>query len=535
MYNVMVADDDYPVLELLSEAVDWKGMDLRLLGAHEDGLSAWRQAQEVMPDILITDIGMPKMDGLELIRRLKERNSNLRVAILSCHDEFHYAQKAMRLNVQDYLLKDSFNPRELEQLLARFIRNLKEETLSHSQRDKLQQLVSGTEELRKEKWLKNALHQPLIDPEQFAAELRDLGILAAGEACLPVLGFIDGYALAKKRFMSDQTLRFAVSNVLEEMLRGAPIKVIHIGYSAKLSVLFFCYRPTLKTNIFDQIADSLKAVQSSLNRTLKLGMSFLIEDRQDAPEKLRLALHRLIDNENQRFYMKKNSIDKLKPPEASADDLYAYFDQAGAELKELILGKSESTISALAERWVDRMEKHRFAPEIVKDWMLKLLIDQRLKLQSMNLIQPGHTNDALLKEIAESDSLEQLKLWLVQYLQSFVDSAAGDDTGGGSMHPEVLKACQYVALHLEKRISLDEIAEHLYLNPSYFSRLFKKETGENFIEYVTRMKMEKAKELLNQSGSSIGSISETLGYEHPSYFIKIFKGYTGMTPVEFRG
>jgi two-component system response regulator YesN len=103
-----------------------------------------------------------------------------------------------------------------------------------------------------------------------------------------------------------------------------------------------------------------------------------------------------------------------------------------------------------------------------------------------------------------------------------------------SKRTEVLDAIHYVTLHLNRRITLDEVAEHLFMNPSYFSRLFRKETGVTFIEYVNRMKVERAKELLDQTSLPVAKIGEALGYDNHSYFIKMFRSQAGVTPQEYR-
>ncbi|MFC0215397.1 helix-turn-helix domain-containing protein [Paenibacillus chartarius] len=533
MYNVMLVDDDFPVLELLSEAIDWERLGLRLVGAHENGLNAWEQAQRQMPDILITDIGMPRMDGLELIARIRERKANVRMAILSCHSEFQYAQQAMRLNVQDYLLKDALNPAELERLLAQFKSSLDQERQSSWQQSQMQQLVQGTKELQIEKWVRNLIQQPLLSPEQMKHEAQALGLLREGEACLPAVGFIENYRQAKLRFQSDQTLRFAVLNVIEEVLQSAPVQGLKVGYDVKETFLLFTYKPSLKTNIYDQAAQSLKAVQAALNSALKLQMSFIMEESSASLEQLKQRLASLKDSAHQRFYLKEGSVVKRQAPVKRSGDLFSYYDQASGDFREVLLSKQPEAIDAVVEQWAGVVQSDEFAPEAVKDWVLKLLLDLRLKLQSLQLLRPGLSAETLHKEIVNIDSLAQLKLWLAEHMKALVTLAGKG--AGTTVRSEVMEACQYVSLHLDRRISLEEVAESLHLNPSYFSRLFKKETGESFIEYVTRMKMERAKELLDQTGHSVGRICEELGYDNQSYFIKIFKAHTGVTPAEYRG
>jgi two-component system response regulator YesN len=533
MYNVMLVDDDYPVIELLSETIDWEGLGLRLTGTHENGLSAWEHAQREMPDIVITDIGMPKMNGLELIGRLKERKANMRVAILSCHSEFQYAQQAMRLNVQDYVLKDALDPADLERLLSRFKDSLDEEAQMNWQQSRLKHLVDGTKELRKEQWLKNLIHQPLLSPNEWLEEAHSYGLLMEEQACMPVIGFIEGYRQAKQRFLSDQTLRFAVNNVLEEVLQSLELPGVHAGYGIKKTFLLFSFRPGLKTNIYDQTEACLKAVQAALHKALKLRMSFILGESCASPEELKQNLNELLESGAQRFYLEAGDIVKKRPVSKPQKDLFAFYDQANTELREVLKGKDAGIVTTVVEHWVSFLKEQEYAPELVKDWMLKLLLDLKLKLQSLHFIRPGYSAETLHKEIVDMDSLTEMKYWLTDHLQSVVSlTGAGVRTG---LRTEVMEACKYVSLHLDKRINLEEVAEHLYLNPSYFSRLFKKETGENFIEYVTRMKMERAKELLDQTSHSVGKICEMLGYDNQSYFIKIFKAHTGLTPVEYRG
>jgi two-component system response regulator YesN len=533
VYKVMLVDDDYPVIELLSKWIPWDALGLRLVGAYEDGLQAWEHAEQDMPDIVITDIGMPRMNGLELISRLRAQKPNIRLAILSCHNEFQYAQQAMKLNIQEYLLKDTLEPLDLEKLLVQFKNSLDVEKQMNLHQLQLNQLVAGTKELRKERWLKDFIDEPMLSLPDWLKEAKLYGILVEETVCIPIIASIESYQQAKQRFLSDQTLRFAVNNVLEEVLKSLDLHSVHSGYSVKEFFILFTYQPNLKTNIYDQITIYLKIVQKAVQQALKLSMTYIIGESASSPQALKQGLHVLLRSGAQRFYLSEGSITKLQKTIHVQKDLFNLYDQASKELREVLTRKQAKAVVAVVEYWVAVIKENEYPPETVKDWVLKLLLDLRLKLQSLQFIHPGFSADILHKTIIDIDSLIQMKHWLIEQLESLL--VVSDGGVGIGVRSEMVAACQYVSLNLDKRITLEEVAELLHLNASYFSRLFKKETGETFIEYVTRMKVERAKELLDQTSFSVGKICEMLGYDNQSYFIKIFKAHTGMTPIVYKG
>jgi len=532
MYKVMLVDDDYPVLELLSEAVDWRRLGLSLEGAYENGLEALAAAERDMPDIVITDIGMPKMDGLELVERLKERKPGLRVAILSCHSEFQYAQRAMKLQVQDYIVKDTLDPGDLEQVLARFSASLDEERKLDLEQHKLRHLVDRSREAMKEKWIRNAVQQPLLQANAWNEELASFGLPIEGRTVLPAIGTIDDYRRARRRFMSDDILRFAVTNVMEEVVKEFDADSSLFPYSGKEWILLHSFRPTLTVNGFEETRRLLERIRKALYRSLKLSMSFVIGESCRTPEGIKHGLNGLLLESGQRFYMERGSIATFARFVPGEGDLYAYYDEASERFRESVMKRDPVEVKAKVGEWMEFVRNAAYAPETVKDWTLKLLLDIRLKHQSLFSFRASKSAESLHKDIAEIGSLNELSDWLTEHLLAAI--AAAEDSRVRTQRKEVLDAYQYVSLHLDQRIGLEEIAEHLHLNPSYFSRLFKKETGETFIEYVIRTKMERAKELLDQTAHPVSKICELLGYDNQSYFIKLFKGYAGVTPIDYR-
>lgn len=531
MYQAMLVDDDYPVIELLSEIIDWGGLGFKPPGTHENGEDAWEEARKQPPDVLITDIGMPRMNGIELIAKIKAVKPDVKVAILSCHSEFQYAQQAMRLNVQDYLIKDALDPHELSRLLSRFKEMMDGERRTGWEHTRMKHLMDGTRELRKEQWFKNFIHQPLLAEDKRREEAEEYGLFQEGTSCLPVIGFVEDYRQVKYRFASDQTLHFAVGNVLNEVLRESPLPGLHVGYDVRTSLLLFSYRASLKVNIHDEAAACVRTIRETVMRVLKIPMSFICGSVSRGPAELKQELNEMLESREQRFYLERGEIaKKARPaPKSYESSLFAYYDQACSELRDALLRKDETQLRKLVDGWMELIRRGKYPAETVKDWTLKLLLDVKLKLHALPRLTPSNSADMLHKEAADLDSLHDLRGWLIAHLESLARAEAA------SVRPEVTEACNYVALRLGSRITLDEVAAHLHLNPSYFSRLFKKETGMTFIEYVTKQKMERAKELLDGTRFSVGDICEQLGYDNQSYFIKTFKLHTGQTPVGYRG
>ena len=533
MYKVMLVDDDYPVLETLSSTIPWDKLGLTLIGTYENGAVALEAAQRQMPDIVVTDIGMPRMNGLDLIRALKELKPRIRFAILSCHSEFHYAQQAMKLNVQDYLLKDTLDPSDLEKLLAQFKASLDEETDRDQRQSQLKHIVDRNRERHKQSFIRGTIHEPILDASAWMKEAETFGLRISNKLCLPIACFIDDQRRARQRFVTDDVLRFAVNNLLDEMLDQEDRHTIHFTYDVLRSFILIPSNPGLKTNPYDVAAQLLAKLQSAVFSTLKIKLSFIIGNTCSSPAELKREMTELLGSTGQRFYMRSKTMEKKQPMAFLGEDPFSVYDEAASAFREMFMEGKMANIQAMVEHWISHLRGQRFRPEAVKDWVLKLVLDLKLKLQSMQLFRNQFSVEILHQELLEMDTLEEIEGWIVHFFETSL--VVVDDVKVLSKRTEVLDACQYVSLHLNRKISLDEVAEHLYMNPSYFSRLFKKETGETFIEYVNKMKVHRAKELLDQTNLPVAKICEALGYDNHSYFIKMFKTVAGVTPQEYRG
>ncbi|WP_407272283.1 helix-turn-helix domain-containing protein [Radiobacillus sp. PE A8.2] len=533
MYKVMLVDDDYPALEFLSEMIEWELLDLELQSIHENGASALAYALKDMPDILITDIGMPKMDGLELTERMKEQKADLQVAILSCHSEFKYAQKALKLNVQDYILKDTLDPEDLSALLLDIKNKLENNYKRIIKQEKLENVVERNKSLAKEKFLRELIYQSPQSNKEWCYIDNFSGFKLEKRPYIPILCSIEGYESHKNAYSSEDLFLFAVQNVITEVLKTTETEAVHFHFETNKSIILFPYESTLKMDSYGDTYNTLTKIQQTLKSYLNVSISFLVGENV-APDDLQFEISNLLGSKKQRFYMESSLITK-KTEEISdtSEDIYSHYDAAAKELRQLIFEKEINNIKPFVNKWLQFIKEGSYEPDNVKEWVLKLLLELKLKLKSLQYFQSSFNMDIVHQEIINIENINDLRIWLIDCLDAVLQLTT--EALYSAKNKEILEACVYVSLNIEKKLCLDEVANHLFLNPSYFSRLFKKETGKTFVEYVKTMKMERAKELLNQTTDTVGEICERLGYDNQSYFIKLFKNYTGITPAEYRG
>ncbi|WP_144940617.1 helix-turn-helix domain-containing protein [Paenibacillus sp. 32O-W] len=529
MLKVMLVDDDIPVLQFLERTIPWDRLQLQLTGMFENGLKAYEHVKQEPPDLLITDIGMPLMDGIQLIRLTKEINPDVMVIILSCHDDFKLAQQAIKLNVHDYLLKETIESETVVRLLEEWLRQQADKEAS--QAPPAAPLLHSHKQIMKEQFIRSTLYNPVWDVEEWLEQARQFSIQLQLRPYMPVLGYIDEYRTARGKFISEENCIFAVENVIEEILKPHEGTVL-FRLSMQEILLLFDSSNSLKVNDFDVVRRSLKQIQFALSKYLKIHLSFVLGDLNASFKPLKDNILTLMKSKEQRFYKEHGSIYKHRPFPYAADDLYLHYTAAVEQFQKIVLERKTEDVEAEVDHWLEWIRQNHYNPEVVKEWFLKILLSLQIKFKSMQHFRTLYSQDVLHRIFLDIENIGALRAVVIDFLQEAIAFTSQLFSQPNRM--EIWEAQRYVAMNLHRKVTLEEVAKHLHLNPSYFSRLYKKETGENFIEYVIRSKMEKAQELLDQSTRSIDNIADSLGYDNKSYFNKLFKNFSGMSPNDYR-
>lgn len=532
MYNVMLVDDDFPVIEFWSQAIHWEQLGFCFIGGFESGYQALDMAKELVPDLLITDIGMPDMNGLELIQSIRKVNPRLQSIILSCHDDFNYAQQAVKLDVHDYLLKETLEPETMMIVLER----VKERMIKESDRDQISKQIgkfaNDNRSLLKTKFLREIINNPLTNYTAWSVKAKEFGINIEQFSYIPVLCYIDHYYEAKQKFISEDILLFAVENIIDEILVNKENGAV-FGYDSRQYMLLFHCSDSIKVNVYEQMNRIMKQISDALNRYLKLDCCFIVGSICREFQDLKDNMTGLLDSRDRQFYISSGAIVKNEAHQFSNNDLFLHYSQAVEEFRMAFIHKDLNQMKEVASKWIAFIQDENFKPEMVREWTLKIMLEIKIGFSSQQGFQSSYSVETLHDSIVNIETLDQLHEFMIRFSKKIMTLMSRMPQY--QKRTEIVKAQRYVMKHLDKKITLSDVAELLFLNPNYFSRMYKKETGENFIDYVTRLKIEKAKELLKHTDKTIEEISVLTGFENKSYFFKIFKNVVYVAPHEYRG
>lgn len=527
MYKVMLADDEGIVIDSLQFILKKEFGDECVIESAKTGRSVIELAETFRPDIAVMDIQMPGINGIEAMREIRETNSSTIFIIMSAYDKFDYAKEAINLGVLEYMNKPVDRVKIIE-VVRRAMRQIDREREKRSQdliiREKMETVIPIIE---------NGLVQNLLFQEYFEEDINNCKKLLGIEAD-------QGYMMALVFGESQEGNRMtnAVGTSVRLQNRGREVREIVKNYFPGV--------------VGSAMANKIAVFVPSENDKLEYG------ERIELIEKARAMVRKLHRHFDVAFRAGFGSVRKLSEAMESyneALDSLASTTGTVAHVDDLPIGCDyEENYPVDAERSLfDKLEKGDLNGMLASanhffDWMVDNYGDypMDIKLKVLEFAIWGehiaYTNAGrvyqflsrkdYLPDVLAFDNYEQLRKW---YTDKLTVSCRNIMTRKEAQSSSVIdKAKDYIAARYQKDISLDDVSREVDISPYYFSKIFKEETGENFIEYVTNIRITKAKELLQSSELSMKEICAQVGYSDPNYFSRTFKKNVGVTPTEYK-
>lgn len=534
MIPFIIVDDELLMRIGLKWMLDWESLGFRLVGEASNGQEALELAERLRPSLIITDIKMPVMDGLALIREASRLLPDCQFVIMSVLDEFQYAQEAIRLGASDYLIKGDIKPEQLQQVLAGVRRNLEKLWASGGGSVLAGELKEGIG------YLKETLFKELISGfrggEEVAERREALHIALEDGPILLTKLRIDRFEEVRQKYQEqdEKLLRYAVVNVIEELVSRSWNREIIIESSSEY--LLFMNLPASgeasRETLDSLFATLVQAMRDFLGISVSLGVS--------APASGFHALKRAFQEAEAaigELFFREEAV-RYCEPEAHGgqrETRELHLDQAEmAEFRRLVLTDDEGA-RRYAETIRSRCVGGAYSEKSVRQLYARLLLLIMSAYPHAPEEQGGAEGQRLTpyERILLAERLVDLHELLLETLRHQRDSRELDAVQPKSYAQQ---ACDIVIeRYADEDISLQTVADAISVNASYLSRVFKQEIGVTFVSFLTRLRIDQAKYYLKQRHLKIYEVASRVGYSNTTYFSKLFKKVTGVSPEEYRG
>ena len=527
LYKVILVDDEEEVREAIRKRINWEEIGFTVAGTAENGEEALELAEACEPDVIMTDIQMPFMDGLTLIRKLKEKIPDLRSVIFSGYDDFEFAKEAIRLEAEEYILKP-VDADELRNIFSRIRERLDEQI---RQRRNVEQLNRYYEEIRP--MMKEQLIIGLLEGRELQFDLeryqRDYDLKIESSfycaGAFRITPITEDKEILNKNLMA-VSLKQIVCERFEDVL---PVEAL--VYLDTVCVLARLSSSRQYGTFVEEMDKICKIAHKALNANVSAGIGRIYGNAESIHTSFleaKDAFHyRIFVGENQALCI--NDVD----PTNSIED-YVSEKQIRHIMRQVKVGTKESLEKEIRD-FVDKLKKSDINLNQLQVFYAEFMVElMRLSRgHVISISETGFGNVNTNEELAGFSSMDQFAdrlLELSTILWEKISSGRLDSTKKLAEN-----AKQYIADHYsESTLSVDEICSHLGVGTSYFSSVFKKETGVSFVTYLTEVRMNEAQRLLDTTEEKSYIIAGMVGYEEPNYFSYVFKKHFGISPSKYR-
>ncbi len=527
MYKAMLVDDEKRVRSGLRRHFPWSAYGVSVEGEAASGLEAWEWLRDHPVDMVITDVRMPQMDGIELARRLKERDPGVKVIFVSGYDDLDYLKSALKVEAIDYILK-SIDLDQLGETIRRVTAMLDRERAQKAALSDLEDRLKSSMPLLQEKLLMRLIRDEPEDAEGLEDLVRYLGLNLSLDAphAVMVLSIDNFYTCFAPRSEHErQLLSIAVRDLAEEVIgpgaRGTVFEsergeftVILPGVDAEASREALC---ALSARL-------LTGLKARLDIEARVGIGRSVHGYANLREGY-LSAGRAV---NTGVADARNGA--VRMDEAGEGD-------AGSSLERL---EKRALIALQAQRadFIDTLcvEVGAIADPDEKRNVLFYLLMALGRFAHLSRLDTEQARYRRLRDACEHffccrDDAEMLRTVFSRYHETMNQLAAH---GRGQEDFVIARIKALLQEKFSGTITIAEIAQQVFLTPTYVCQLFKRETGMTINEYLTELRMEKAKEMLSDVGNKQYDVCYAVGYASPSYFTRLFKKHTGLTPNEYR-
>ncbi len=516
MYKMLIVDDNNMQIKSLLTFIDWNAFGITDIKTASNGKKGVEVFESFMPDIVITDVVMPVMDGIAMTKEIQKIKNDVKIIYMSCYEDTEYLKSAMNNKVTSYILK----PLDTEELS-----NAIEDVLKQLQKDKKHEALNRMFEenggIFRESFLFRLLYSDNMDFHYTASTLGELGLqnyssylVVRFEITSPVQDWNEIWALLN--FVNENILKEIEGQAFVETKRH--LNVILMGDKQK-KTSFLEYASTI-------VSKHMEVLSDTIDTEISIGFSKEGESLFEAQNLLRQASYVLENNlnigESNIYFFKKFNYISM---EYNIVDLKKNLD-------EMMSRKDSEAVELFLNHYWLRSESYH-ANEI-KSFCLSVMVTLQLLLSERNfdLNDVFDGSEIIWQKMDNFETIKDARMWLYNIL-NLVIGFFGDEEEN-RQEKLVSEIIRYIDKHYGDVSNVEQIASSVYISPSYAKSLFKRSTGKTISEYLNNKRMEEAKRLLANPQAKVYEVAKSVGYKSKPYFVKAFKRYVGQLPSEYQ-
>lgn len=509
LFKVFIVDDEYFAREGMKKTIDWDSLGCKVCGEASNGIEAIEYSKRLKPDIIITDINMPGISGLDMAFKVREFLPDSKFIIITGYDEFQYAKEAIKLKAVDFILKP-IDEDELIEAIKRSTKELNKLSLNRA--------------LEQEKLLLDAMRGRFSDKESMLEGLSEAKVDLNTIRIISIEN--DSY---NERMEEDSMDKSYMQN------KGIR-ELIYKYFNPKCyAVDCHLYRVAIvleDNEDEDSLKEILKHFTKEINDVLNITVTLGVSNKKPL-RNIKECYSESKEAINHKLYLGKNKIIYFESILKSDSHITLDFTKEKREMNLLIKAKDRRKIQDKLKAIFTRFKIYKSEEDFIRGVSIEIILEAFSVVKTYNTYKKSEELEEsnIYKYAAKLNTLDELYEFVYSYLIKVVNilrerDATAEETG-------IEKAVEFINHHYKEDISLKDVASYAYLSESYLSRKMKKVLGIGFSEYITRLRMEKAIELLREPNTKVAKVALEVGYPDYRYFSQSFKKYTGYSPSEF--
>lgn len=534
MMRVMIVDDELLVRNNLRNIIDWERNGFIICGEATNGKAAIEAMEKLNPDIVILDVSMPLMDGVELSKYISDRFEKVKMIVLSSFDNFEYVRDTMKNGAVDYLLKHKLDAKALLSLLEKVRNGMQAES---KQRDAMERITRGWN-IASPAAQQNFIRDLVLGTNRYTDDLdKYLDTMQlqnfTGNIVVAVMQIVNFLIITEK--YSDKDTSLFIKSVIElyqQSMSDFNYSIITYIGQGKFAILFSFSQRKSEALITNIIHSNLNKISETIwlywGVNVVFGISQLCRDIKDVP-----VYYKQASRMPEGVFMNKTGNNFNRNGTSDGDN---FIDLNITQEKDLLAAmascdfdKAKSIIENIFKSLKVGNVNFNSAQMCINE--LVSIADKVARKEGISAYAESGAEAAWREKVSHCKKLDEIHSLILDYYYSIINNLKKNMHFGYSHN--MFETINYINRHYCENISLNDTAEAVGLSPQYLSSLFKKETGIGFNDYLNNVRIEKAKALIDEGRNKVKDIYNIVGFNNYSYFFKVFKDTTGFTPLEY--